>query len=597
MKPNFYLKACLSAFIALLLFFQNNVSAQGPSESDIYCQAYAGCTVFINNVKINNQINNSSACSANGYGNYTPQTTNLGVNTDFTVEVNATGTTANTVCKVWIDWNQSAFLTDPGEVYILTAGTVSGQYVKTISVPPDAWEGTTRIRIRIGQNNVNPCGYIAQGETEDYSAVIQTVLYIDSISNNSFCAGDTFSVFCNPGMTFNPGNHFVVQLSDANGAFTNPGIAADIAEVFSGTIPCSIPVNTPQGAAYELRVLTTDPPSVSNSYATQLNVNARPNLQVFSPLNVCSPALADLTSSVTDLNNVPGNVSFWIDPACTVAVANPQAVTNAGYYYIRKTGTLGGCSDIDSVLVVLHEKPIVNAGPDLSVNYGDCNTIIASVAGGSPPFIYSWNPATGLSNPSVLQPQVCPLANAVYSIVVSDQHGCSNSDNVAIQVTFSGIGNLSGIVTYDNDNQAPLHDVSVSAISGGNVVSTVLTNSAGVYTFSNIPAGNYTISCSSGFPWNGGNAVDALLTMKHFANLVSLQGIRLKASDADNSGNTNAVDALLIMKRFVSMISSFSVGDWIFEKPQLLILPGSNNQQNIKGICTGDVNASFNGVY
>jgi hypothetical protein len=105
--------------------------------------------------------------------------------------------------------------------------------------------------------------------------------------------------------------------------------------------------------------------------------------------------------------------------------------------------------------------------------------------------------------------------------------------------------------------------------------------------------GAYKVSVTSTKPWGGANAVDALLIMKHFVAMSLLTGINLTVADVDGSGYANAVDALTTMKRFVGMQSYFSVGDWSFQEFWVTVGPGQTITQNIKGLCTGDVDNSF----
>jgi len=153
---------------------------------------------------------------------------------------------------------------------------------------------------------------------------------------------------------------------------------------------------------------------------------------------------------------------------------------------------------------------------------------------------------------------------------------------------------LSGQLTYDNLAHTPLTNTVVTLKKAGMIAHQTTTDNAGNYLFKDLPNGNYQLNGLCNKPWGGVNATDALIIMKHFANITALSGIRLEAADANGTGSVNALDALVVSRRFVGYLTSFPVGDWIFEKHNVLVNGFSNLTDNFKGICTGDVNGTYN---
>jgi len=152
---------------------------------------------------------------------------------------------------------------------------------------------------------------------------------------------------------------------------------------------------------------------------------------------------------------------------------------------------------------------------------------------------------------------------------------------------------LGGLLRYDNAFQSPLTNTAVRLKSGQSIFAQTITNMYGGYSFSNLPNGTYQLTGTCTKPWGGGNATDALIIMKHFTNLLQLQGIRLTAADADGSGYINSIDALQVMKRFVLLQNSFPIGDWVIEKHTIQVDGFNNLTDNFKGLCTGDVDGSY----
>ena len=159
---------------------------------------------------------------------------------------------------------------------------------------------------------------------------------------------------------------------------------------------------------------------------------------------------------------------------------------------------------------------------------------------------------------------------------------------------------ISGNILYDNTLSNPLPNVTVKLTSsnGGNSITTT-TDANGDYSFNNVAFGNYnlTVTTSAQFPKNYINATDALLVLRYFAGLQTLNPLRLAAADVDNLGGVNATDALVIIRRFAGLISVFTKPDWTFETKQISVTNSNLTSQNIKGIATGDVDGSATGPF
>ncbi len=223
--------------------------------------------------------------------------------------------------------------------------------------------------------------------------------------------------------------------------------------------------------------------------------------------------------------------------------------------------------------------PSVNLGND-TILQNSCALLLDAGLAGS----YLWS--TGETTPTIIAG-----TSTIYSVTVTNGGTCQDVDSIAIQ---TGLCVFSGYVYYDNLAQAPLENIEVQLRQGGTVKYTTTTNADGSFEFLGYEPGTYTLVCLSDQPWGGVNSTDALLIMKHFVGLVSLQGVKLLAADVVTNGTINAVDALAVQKRFVGQLASFTSGDWVFEKPVLLLNGLTTLTVTIKGLCNGDVNGSYN---
>ena len=176
---------------------------------------------------------------------------------------------------------------------------------------------------------------------------------------------------------------------------------------------------------------------------------------------------------------------------------------------------------------------------------------------------------------------------------VSSGSDCAWLDFIELPTSVPTGANVSGTITYANTANTPLNALTVKLKNGtGTVVGTTTTNATGNYSFSTVPAGNYTLEVTTTKPWGGVTASDVLLYRKHIANISFLTGIYLASGDANLSGSLTAADVLLIRKRIAIIINSFPSGDWLFNNIPFTVA-NSNVTQNFNGIVYGDANGSY----
>ncbi len=145
--------------------------------------------------------------------------------------------------------------------------------------------------------------------------------------------------------------------------------------------------------------------------------------------------------------------------------------------------------------------------------------------------------------------------------------------------------------------------VQVQLWAGSTLIDTACTGYNGNYQFTSLPNGSYTLKAKINKRWGGVNSVDAQLIQM---NLVHLNGFYmaepwLSAGDVNGIGSIpNALDGLIMMRRFVGIIPNFLPPGVVPGKPDYysesfnLSFNGAVNQtQDIRVLCTGDVNGSY----
>jgi hypothetical protein len=154
--------------------------------------------------------------------------------------------------------------------------------------------------------------------------------------------------------------------------------------------------------------------------------------------------------------------------------------------------------------------------------------------------------------------------------------------------------NITGKVTYNNYSLTPLSDINVFIYNSRNVkIDSAKTDINGVYEFRNVVCGKYVIKAESDMQAAGITPLDALLANKIFLQLYAIKDIiKYKAADVNASNNINPLDAFLINKKYTELLDSFSAGNWYFEETVVQV-QGAEVNVDIKGICIGDVDASY----
>ena len=285
---------------AIFLFGQLNNNGHIPTTQLPYNPSgYTNSTMrqgsSVNNA---NNPNISSGENAIVYVNFTYDTTGKSVylvyTTNGTNPSKTNGTVVNCTFSNYLNPDRTFVGTIPSTAN--TAGTTVKYlfYISNSSLA-NAWG-------RIA-SNTNNWGYQTSWTEGDnaYSYMIPSAssISLGSISGSPFCAGSTISVPYTATGTFNSGNQFTAQLSDASGSFASPISIASVTSTTSGTISLSIPSNAVYGTAYKVRVVSSNP-SVTSNESTAFTIHP---IQFFANLET-------LNQTICSGNNITnGNVT------------------------------------------------------------------------------------------------------------------------------------------------------------------------------------------------------------------------------------------------------------------------------------------------
>lgn len=183
------------------------------------------------------------------------------------------------------------------------------------------------------------------------------------------------------------------------------------------------PVATPV-APVSYIVTGTDVNGCQNKDTINATLYTLPNVNAGSDGQVCvgDPWPLNATGALT--------YSWTNHPSLSATnIPNPTASpTSQTEYFVTGTDA-NGCTNIDSVTISTINLPIINAGADKFICEGESVQIF--VTGG---VSYVWNTDPTLSSTTISNPFASPLNTTTYTVEGTDINGCSNTDQVIVNV-------------------------------------------------------------------------------------------------------------------------------------------------------------------
>ncbi len=257
--------------------------------------------------------------------------------------------------------------------------------------------------------------------------------------NSPICPGTSFDISYSVNATVNAGNTYTVQLSDASGSFANPTTIGTLASTaLTGTINVTIPIATPAGTAYRIRVNSSQPVQLGSSNPNPITITTTPTqpgaISVTGSTTFCSGT----GSATLSIPNQPGMNYRWIkDNSITVGTnSNSYIATTPGQYSVSIFNNCDSLTSTSTVTITSTDAPsppsIIATGP---TNFCSGDSVMLSVVA-QMGVNYQWqlNGTNIGTNSNTIQAK----QDGVYSLVLSNSCGTENSVNT-IAVTVNSI--------------------------------------------------------------------------------------------------------------------------------------------------------------
>jgi hypothetical protein len=126
----------------------------------------------------------------------------------------------------------------------------------------------------------NGTPYVVYGDPENlYAATVMKYppppnTISTNLFSNFFCSGSSLVVSFTADGTYNAGNIFTAQLSDATGSFASPVNIGSVVSTIGGTINATIPSNTAAGSGYRIRVVSDNPAVTGSDNGSDITIGA-----------------------------------------------------------------------------------------------------------------------------------------------------------------------------------------------------------------------------------------------------------------------------------------------------------------------------------
>lgn len=252
--------------------------------------------------------------------------------------------------------------------------------------------------------------------SDSVKVFINTIPVVKTLDDTSVCRGTTLQLTTTTGLN---------SYQWTNGLYVSDSTVSN--PLFTDTIPRMLIVTGSNGFC-----ISRD--------TVNINVKPSPFVKSIPDTLICSTQTINLTT--TGASSYTWTPNFFLD---NYNSSNPAFFGDSSIvYFVTGTGS-NGCSSKDTVRISVNVPASLSAPPNKRFCING-NVTLDGNNGNS--YSYSWNPATYLSNPSIINPVANPPGNFTYVLNIRDRV-CNYDSNFSVVVTANALPVLN--VTKSND--------------------------------------------------------------------------------------------------------------------------------------------------
>lgn len=268
-----------------------------------------------------------------------------------------------------------------------------------------------------------------------------------TVTPTPICAGEAITVDYVAVGSYNPGNVFTAELSDALGSFASPVNIGSLVSTTSGSIAATIPPGTAAGTQYKVRVVGSNPVTTGAASAA-FTVNEAPNAGLDTAVTLCKS-----TGLYVLFNFIPGTPQVggtWTGPGGPFSGTLNSAIAPSGNY-IYTVASTGSCPDASAtVAVTMVDQANAGGGGAASICSNSSAVPLLTLLTGSPDATGYWLDPNGLVTNALFDPGVD--APGIYTYVVAAPTPCPNDTaELTISLVDAPDAGTSGTATICED--------------------------------------------------------------------------------------------------------------------------------------------------
>lgn len=191
---------------------------------------------------------------------------------------------------------------------------------------------------------------------------------------------------------------------------------------------------TANAKTYNVRYVVYSGITCVDEMTKTITVNGSPKVVFGAIPSLCTNDNPYQVTEASETTGLSGALVYSGNGISSTGVINP-AIGAGSYSFLATFNATNGCNDSAVSGVIIYPFPVVDAGPTLYLLQGGQITINATATNaGNTAMLYNWTPASYLDDPAILNPVATPPSDILYTLNVTGEGGCKNSDTVRVIV-------------------------------------------------------------------------------------------------------------------------------------------------------------------
>ncbi len=336
------------------------------------------------------------------------------------------------------NYGEVYYSTNSGSTWSLIAAPIA-QYKnqvswvqQTITLPEFSGHSTLRFGFRFVNGTTSSAqdpGFGIDDVRITASGSTPAAVSTGSLASTELCQNASINVPYVATGTFDAGNVFSAQLSNAAGSFTTPVAIGTLTSTASGTIAGIIPAGTVPGAGYRIRVVSSAPVVLGTPNTVDIGVFEAPFAGTDASIALCRTSAPIALFSL--LGSGVSTCGVWTGPTGNSFSGTFDPATGTPGAHTYTTNCAGGCPQDNATITVSVSEP-PNAGTSTSITL--CITsgpisllgVLGAATGGT------WTDPNGSAFNGTLNPATA--ISGVYTYTVTGVAPCTSSQAVVAVV-------------------------------------------------------------------------------------------------------------------------------------------------------------------